>query len=128
MKNLATTFTFLIVFSSVAALAQNAGESKPAAPQGNAENGKKLFVSRGCWSCHGYAAQGGAMNENATGPRLTGRNTAWPAFAAYVRHPAGNMIPYTEKVIPDKELADIYAWIKSIPPPPPVSSLPQFKD
>jgi hypothetical protein len=36
------------------------------------------------------------------------------------------MIPYTEKTLPDMELADIYAWLKAIPAPPSVNSLPQL--
>jgi mono/diheme cytochrome c family protein len=94
----------------------------PAAPQGNAEKGKKLFVERACWQCHGLAAQGGGI----AGPRLAGRVPPWPAFARYVRRPTEEMLPYTEKVLPDTELADIYAWLKAIPPPPPVSSIPQL--
>ena len=94
----------------------------PEAPQGNAEKGKKLFVERACWQCHGLAAQGGGI----AGPRLAGRVPPWPAFARYVRRPTEEMLPYTEKVLPDTELADIYAWLKAIPPQPPVSSIPQL--
>src|SRR5262245_24767703 len=94
----------------------------PEAPQGNPEKGKKLFVERACWQCHGLAAQGGGI----AGPRLAGRVPPWPAFARYVRQPTEEMVPYTEKVLPDTELTDIYAWLKAIPPPPPVSSIPQL--
>ena len=48
-------------------------------------------------------------------------------ISAYVRRPTGEMIPYTEKVISDTELADIFAWLRAIPPPPPVNSIPLFK-
>jgi mono/diheme cytochrome c family protein len=92
------------------------------APPGNAEKGKKLFVDRACWQCHGLAAQGGGI----AGPRLAGRVPAWPAFSRSVRRPTEEMVPYTEKVLPETELADIYAWLKSIPPPPAVSSIPQL--
>jgi len=40
------------------------------------------------------------------------------AFMAYVRHPHDTptgMPPYTAKVMPDQELTDIYAYIKSFP-------------
>ena len=92
------------------------------ATPGNVEKGKKLFVERACWQCHGLEAQGGGI----AGPRLSGRVPAWPAFSRYVRKPTEEMIPYTEKALPDAELADIYAWLRAIPPPPPVSSLPQL--
>ena len=69
----------------------------PAAPvpAGNAEAGKKLFVERACWQCHGLAAQGGGI----AGPRLAGRVPAWPAFSRYVRRPTEEMIPYPPKTI-----------------------------
>ena len=82
----------------------------PSAPTGNAEKGKTLFVERACWQCHGLAAQGGGI----AGPRLAGRTPAWPAFSRYVRRPAEEMIPYTEKTLPDTELADIYASHRSV--------------
>jgi mono/diheme cytochrome c family protein len=92
------------------------------APPGNAEKGKKLFVERACWQCHGLAAHGGGI----AGPRLAGRVPPWPAFSRYVRRPTEEMIPYTEKALPDAELADIYAWLRAIPPPPAISSIPQL--
>src|SRR5215510_5064486 len=91
-------------------------------PSGNADTGKKLFVERACWQCHGLAAQGGGI----AGPRLAGRTPAWPAFSRYVRRPTEEMIPYTQKTLPDAELADIYAWLRSIPAPPAVSTIPQL--
>ena len=99
------------------------GQTPPAqAPAGNVETGKKLFVERACWQCHGLAAQGGGI----AGPRLAGRVPAWPAFSRYVRRPTEEMIPYPPKVLSDSELADIYAWLRAIPAPPAVSSIPQL--
>jgi mono/diheme cytochrome c family protein len=34
------------------------------------------------------------------------------------------MPPYTTKVVSDQDLADIYTYLKSLPPPPPASSIP----
>jgi mono/diheme cytochrome c family protein len=108
---------------SLAPVSAQAPASQQAnAPQGNPEKGKKLFVDRGCWQCHGTAAQGGGI----AGPRLAGRVAQWPAFARYVRRPTDEMVPYTEKMLPEPDLVDIYAWLKAIAPPPPVSSLPQL--
>jgi len=86
---------------------------------GDAARGAKLFVDRACWQCHGLAAQGGGI----AGPRLAGRVQVWAAFAAYVRRPTEEMIPYTAKVLSEDELADIFAWLRSLPPPPTVESL-----
>jgi ubiquinol-cytochrome c reductase cytochrome c subunit len=85
--------------------------------QDSAENGKRLFVEEGCYQCHGYAGQGGGA-----GPRIAPR----PATAGiqYVRRPTGVMPPYTTKVLPDKQLADIRAFLGTIQAPPPVKSIP----
>ena len=90
------------------------------APAGNGDNGKKLFVSYGCYQCHGYEGQG----SSATGPRLGPKPIAWAAFSRYVRRPTNQMPPFTEKVVTDANLADIYAYLQSRPAPPPVSSIP----
>jgi ubiquinol-cytochrome c reductase cytochrome c subunit len=104
---------------SVGALAQ-----VPApAPAGNAENGRKLFKSNGCYQCHGYEAQG----ATATGPRLGPRPLAFTAFTKYVRQPTGQMPPYTTKVVTDATLADIYAFLQSLPAPPSVDAVPLLK-
>ena len=84
-----------------------------AAPAGNADTGKKLWVSVGCWQCHGYEGQGGAA-----GPRLAARNLPLAGFSAYVRRPTNQMPPYTEKVLPNADLAHIHAYLQSRPAPP----------
>jgi ubiquinol-cytochrome c reductase cytochrome c subunit len=78
----------------------------------NAENGKKLFFKNGCYECHGTLGQGG------TGPRLAPKPLAAAALAAYVRKPGGGMPPYSVKVMSDAEVADIRAYLATIPDPP----------
>jgi mono/diheme cytochrome c family protein len=85
-----------------------------AAPKGSATDGQKLFVSYGCYQCHGYEAQG----SSATGPRLGPRPLPFASFARYVRQPSGQMPPYTSKVVSDKAMADLYAFVESRPAPP----------
>jgi ubiquinol-cytochrome c reductase cytochrome c subunit len=94
----------------------------PAVPKGDALKGKKLFSDIGCYQCHGYAAQGGGA-----GPRLAPRPIAFEAFSKYVRKPAGEMPPYTAKVVTDQDLADVYAFLASIPQPASVDSIPLLK-
>lgn len=93
-----------------------------AVPAGNAENGKKLYAQYGCYQCHGYAAQGGV------GPRLAPRPLVFAAFSKYVRQPSGEMPPYTVKVVSNSQLADVYAFLRSVPLPPPVDSIPLLED
>jgi mono/diheme cytochrome c family protein len=114
-------FLILVVAAVLASELPLRGQAA-AAPPGNAETGKKLFVERACWQCHGLAAQGGGI----AGPRLAGRVPAWPAFSRYVRRPSEEMIPYPPKTLSDAELADIYAWLSAIPAPPAVSTIPQL--
>jgi ubiquinol-cytochrome c reductase cytochrome c subunit len=90
-------------------------ESKsPDSPSGNAENGKQLFVKDGCYQCHGREGQGSTMS----GPRIAPDPIPFDALLAYARKPRGEMPPYTAKVISDKDLADIYAYLESRPHPP----------
>jgi mono/diheme cytochrome c family protein len=99
-------FTFVIVAS---VSARTPAPQPNAVPAGNAEAGKKLFVSYGCYQCHGYEAQG----SSATGPRLGPRPIAFAAFSRYVRQPTGQMPPYTAKVVSDADLTNIYAFVSS---------------
>jgi len=118
MSNGVARFALTLVIA--VAIARHAVAQTPSEPQGDAASGAKLFVDRACWQCHGLAGQGGGI----AGPRLAGRVQVWAAFAAYVRRPTEEMIPFTAKVLPDQELADIFAWLRSLPPPPAVESLP----
>jgi hypothetical protein len=52
---------------------------------------------------------------------------AYGAFSRYVRQPTGQMPPYTVKVISDQQLADVYAFLQTVPEPPSVDSIPILK-
>ena len=91
------------------------------AQQGSADSGKRLYVQDGCYECHGYAGQGGAA-----GARLVPWSMDAQALIAYVRHPAGQMPPYTEKVISNRDLTDVAAYLKSIPAPKAAKDIPML--
>jgi ubiquinol-cytochrome c reductase cytochrome c subunit len=91
--------------------------------QGDAAKGKKLFTDNGCYQCHGYVGQGGRAGARIGPPVL---NVA--GVIRYVRRPSGQMPAYTEKVLTDQQLTDIYAYLKSIPPPAPVKDIPLLND
>jgi mono/diheme cytochrome c family protein len=105
--------------------AQSASASQKAdnAPAGNAKNGKAVYTTDGCYECHGREAQGGA----GTGPKLGPSPLPYSVFAFQVRSPRDQMPPYTGKVLPDSELADIYAFVQSVAQPPKADSIPQLK-
>ncbi len=91
-----------------------------AAQEGNVQNGKRLYLKDGCYECHGYSGQGGA------GARLAPRVLSAANLIKYVRHPAGSMPPYTNKVVSDAELTDIRAFLASLPEPPALKSIPML--
>lgn len=90
-----------------------------AAPAGNAGTGKTLFRKAACYQCHSDQAQGGTQ-----GPRLGPNPIPFRAFERYLRAPKGEMPPYTAKVLSDQDVADVYAFLRALPPPPPLSSVP----
>ena len=96
------------LFAASPALAQNA-----APPPGDAKHGEMLFMADGCYQCHGTVAQG----SRGTGPRLAPNTIPYEAFAAQLRTPRDIMPPYTTVVLTDSQLADVYAYVKSLPGP-----------
>jgi mono/diheme cytochrome c family protein len=115
-----TRMLTITLCTSLALAAQAPVTMPPAAPTGNAQNGRKLFENFGCYQCHGREAQGGL----GTGPRLGPKPIAFAAVQRYIRHPTGQMPPYTAKVVSDKDLADIYAFLQSVKQPPAVKDIP----
>jgi mono/diheme cytochrome c family protein len=99
---------------------QPRAEQKPGAdatsaqsPAGSAEKGRLTFLRVGCSHCHGREAQGSPT----TGPRLGPGGLPYAAFARVVRTPPLQMPPYTDRILSDAELADIYAFVQSRPKP-----------
>ena len=107
------------------------GEDRPSSlpaqaaqvPTGDAEAGERIYVSYGCYGCHGYAAQGGTA-----GPRLAQRLVPFAAFERLVRRPVNQMPPYTDKVLSDQEMVDIYTFLRSIPEPPSLTEIQLLQD
>jgi mono/diheme cytochrome c family protein len=82
----------------------------------NSQNGQKLYTKYGCYECHGMEGQGSAQTG---GSRLGPVQIPFASFVTYVRQPSGQMPPYTKRAVSDTELADIYAFLKTRPEPPP---------
>jgi mono/diheme cytochrome c family protein len=76
----------------------------------SAESGKRVFMRAGCWQCHGTVGQGGA-----TGPKLAPDPLPFDALSSFVRSTNRAMPAYREQVLSNDELADIYAYLRSIP-------------
>ncbi|MBZ5632710.1 MAG: cytochrome c [Acidobacteriia bacterium] len=89
------------------------------AQQGDATRGKKMFVDYSCYACHGFSGQ------NGPGKRLVPMKMATVVFTAYVRSPGTNQMPsYSAKVLSDAQLADIWAYIKTLPDSPEAKDIP----
>ncbi|MEN9708902.1 MAG: hypothetical protein RIQ68_1310 [Pseudomonadota bacterium] len=86
---------------------------------GDATKGKAVFVGKGCWQCHGYEGQGGSA-----GPRLANTQLPEEALISFVHNTNAAMPPFSEKLISDAELSDIYAYLQSRPKPADPKTIP----
>jgi ubiquinol-cytochrome c reductase cytochrome c subunit len=107
------------LFATHGAGAQTTPAAAPA-PTGDAVHGKAAFLSYGCYECHGTVGQG----NYGTGAMIAPHPPPWPVVNAYVRKPSGNMPSFSVTILPDKDLADIYAYLQSIPAGKTYSQLP----
>jgi len=90
---------------------------------GNAERGKTLYNSGlKCASCHGTTGETGS-------PRLVPMRRTQTDFIAFVQKPTVNAMPAFRDQSA-QTLADVYAFIKSIPErtPPPAQSIPALNE
>jgi mono/diheme cytochrome c family protein len=121
VKRCAYIFLFVLAAMLLAFPEARAQQASDVSPAGNAQNGKKLFNSVGCYECHGRQGQGAAQ----TGAlRIGPPMRSFEGFLDYVRRPTNQMPPYSAKAIPDQDLADIYVFLKSIPMPPKGKDIP----
>ena len=100
----------LIALSAAVVLVTAAGVA--AQPAGDAKAGETAYMKLGCYSCHGVWGQGTWRD----GPRL---NPPMPyeAMVQQLRTPRLEMPPYVASVAPDKTVADIHAYLASVPKP-----------
>ena len=114
------TITRLACATLVAALFAGAGAIGAPAPQGDAVKGKAAFTHYGCYTCHGTEGQGAA----ATGKKLAPNPLPYPAFSGFVRTTSQQMPPFTADILPEQDLMDIHAYLRSIPASPNPASIP----
>jgi mono/diheme cytochrome c family protein len=113
--------TFLFVATSLTVASQ---ATAPAGPGGDIAKGKAVFERTGCWQCHGRQGQGGRE-----GPRIASPVPMnWERLSTFVRTTRGDMPPYTEKVLSNQELADLFAYLRSIPPAPDFKTIPLLNE
>ncbi len=85
------------------------------------KRGKELFLSYICYSCHSFDGHGGA------GARLVPMPLNQAGFIGFLRN-AGLMTSFGPKVISGEQLADIYAYIKTLPTSPAAKNIPLIQE
>jgi len=103
----------------LAALAAGLLLGQTSAFAASAEKGKQAFLHHGCWQCHGYQGQGAV-----TGLKLAPDPIPFETLQNFVRTTNRNMPPYREEILSNDDLADIYAYLQSIPKGPDAKSIP----
>ncbi len=88
----------------------------------SAEHGKTVFIQKGCWQCHGTMGQGSIATSE--GKRIAPDPLPWETFFAFVRSTNRAMPPFSDKILSDGDLADIYAYLQSIPKPAAAGTIP----
>jgi mono/diheme cytochrome c family protein len=90
-----------------------AAQAQDASPSGDAAKGKKIFLTIGCFTCHGRSGQGGAYNGPA--PILAHTMLPFDGFKGQIRNPADDMPAFPPAVLSDQDIADIYAFVETLP-------------
>ena len=88
----------------------------------DAAKGKAAFMKYGCWQCHGTEGQGSAVTS--AGKVLAPDPLPLESFSAFVRTTNRAMPPYSEAILPNEDLADMHAYLSTIPKPKDYKSIP----
>ena len=101
-----TRFSFIIALSvtlAAPAFAQSAST-------GDAARGKQIYMRDACYTCHGTTG----ASTSFVGPKLAHAGLTAGQILRQLRHPQAQMPAYTEKVLPDSDVADLVAYIQTL--------------
>jgi len=110
----------------VASLGTHAAAQTPQEPSGNPIHGRELYLSTGCFECHGRDGQGGAFNGPA--PALAHTELGFEAFKDQLRQPANDMPAYAAVVMSDQDVVDLLAFVRALPGPRSPNDIAILKD
>ena len=119
---MAMTMRTLMLGAAIAVLTCGAAAAQDA-PKGDAKAGLTNFQKYGCYSCHGIVGQGTLRD----GPRINAAAIGYGAVLTQLRTPRYEMPAYTAVQIPDSGVADIYAYLTTLPKPPDPKTLKQLQ-
>lgn len=77
----------------------------------DAARGQELFFTNGCNVCHGDVGQGGI------GPVIAQTPIGLAGEIEQYRNPRNAMPAFPADLIPDQDVAHIYAWLQTLPLP-----------
>jgi len=77
---------------------------------GDLARGKQLYMSDACYTCHGTTGAGGRP----AGPARAHQGLPPEAIIRQLRRPQARMPAHTDKLLPDKDAADIVAYIEAL--------------
>jgi ubiquinol-cytochrome c reductase cytochrome c subunit len=112
----------LVAIASLIAASLVAGigtlSAQTTAPAGDAQHGRLVYDTDGCYLCHNYQGQGtGSRKPNQNpGPNLAPAPMPYAAFLKQLRTPRQSMPPYDAKLLSAQDAADIYAFLAAQPP------------
>ena len=122
----ATVFAGVVLVAVIGAGSVALADQAPAASQASAPNaatGQALYMKHTCYFCHGTVGQGAGPTGTQVGPP----SRAVAGVIAFVRRPAGGMPSFGEKILSDAELADIYAYLRTVPRAKPADEIPLLR-
>ena len=110
------TLILLACLAASRVLAQNAPDE--------IERGRVLYMTNGCYSCHGTVGQGG---ERSGAPRLAPEPYPFDAFRVLVRTPREAMPRFDVRFVSDEQLSAIHRYLGSIAKGPAAKDIPQLR-
>lgn len=105
-------------------LAAMAGSASAQADTSEVEAGRQLFMSNGCYACHGTVGQG---SERGVGPRIAPGPYPFEAFRLMVRNPREAMPAFDPRFLSDAQLLSIHRYLASIPKGPGAKDIAQLR-
>ena len=84
---------------------------------GNVARGKEIYMRDACYTCHGTTG----ASTSFVGPKLAHAGLSANRILRQLRQPQAQMPAYTEKVLSDKDAADLVAYVLSLSQGPPPS-------
>ena len=107
------------------AAAQTAAQTaaQAAAPD-DAERGRQLYMSNGCYTCHGTVGQGG---ERSGAPKLAPDTYPYEAFRVLVRTPREAMPRFDVQYLSEEQLQLIHRYLSSVSKGPAAKDIPELR-